>query len=113
MTRRAARYLPRSPGYVTLVPKQTCRRSQPEGSGRLFLAPGVTVPPRPTLEPGDLVTPSQAGKLLGIPAGRVRIWIHRYGIKSLGMVGRWPVYDYNELAAIDAQMRRQQARAAA
>lgn len=70
------------------------------------------MPPRPTLEADDLVTPAQAGRLLGVPAGTVRIWIHRSEeilgrkVEPLGRLGRWPAYDYNDLAALDAVMRR-------
>ena len=67
---------------------------------------GVPVPPRLTLEPDDLVTPVQAGRILGVPASTVRTWIDRYGIEPLGTLGRWPAYDYNEIAAVDAALRR-------
>jgi len=70
----------------------------------------VTLPPRATLEADDLVTPAQAGRILGVPASTVRTWIDRYDIDSLGFIGRWPVYDYNEIAAVKARM--DQARAA-
>lgn len=66
----------------------------------------VTLPPRPTLEADDLVTPAEASRLLGVPAGTVRQWILRYGIEQLGALGRWPVYDYNTIAAVDARLRR-------
>jgi hypothetical protein len=58
--------------------------------------------PRPGIEPGDIVTPTQAARLLGIPAETVRTWIHRYGIRPLGKIGRWNVYDFREIAAIEA-----------
>ena len=64
------------------------------------------MPLRLTLEPDDLVTPSQAGRLLGVDPNLVRVWIHRHGIEPLGTVGRWQVYDYNEIAAVDAALRR-------
>ena len=73
---------------------------------------GVDVPPRLTLEPDDLVTPAQAGRILGVPASTVRTWIERSEsiigrkIEPLGTLGRWPAYDYNEIAAVDAAMRR-------
>jgi hypothetical protein len=35
----------------------------------------------------------------------VRTWIQRYGVAPLGSLGRWPAYDYRELAAIDARLR--------
>lgn len=62
--------------------------------------------PRPTLEADDLVTPTQAGRLLGIPGGTVRQWILRYHLEPLGTLGRWPAYDYNDIAAVDARLRR-------
>ena len=66
------------------------------------------MPPRPTLEPDDLVTPAQP-PLLGVTSNLVRVWIHRHiGIEPLGTVGRWQCYDYNEIAAVDAAMRRKQ-----
>ena len=64
------------------------------------------MPPRPTLEADDLVTPAQAAELLGVKPGTVRQWILRNGIEPLGTPGRWPVYDYNEIAAVDAALRR-------
>jgi Homeodomain-like domain len=69
----------------------------------------VTLPPRATLHPDDLVTPAQAGRILGVPASTVRTWIDRYGLENLGHIGRWPVYDYNEIAVIAARMRRSRA----
>lgn len=72
------------------------------------------MPPRPTLEPDDLVTPGRASEMLGIPVNRLRVWIHRSEdilgrkIGPLGQLGRWPVYDFNDLAALDAEMRRRQ-----
>ena len=75
------------------------------GSG--FLVPGVIMPPRPTLEPDDIMTPAQIGRVLDIPASTVSTWIGRYGIKPLGQIGRWLVYDFNELAAIEASRRRE------
>ena len=74
----------------------------------------MTLAPRPTLEADDLVTPAQAAALLGVDPNCVRVWIHRNGIEPLGTLGRWPVYDYNEIAAVDAALRRKrEARAAA
>jgi DNA-binding transcriptional MerR regulator len=60
------------------------------------------MPPRPGIEPEDIVTPSQAARLLGVPASTVRTWIERYGVESLGKIGRWNVYDFREIAAIEA-----------
>lgn len=81
------------------------------GAAAVFAFLGVTMPPapRPGLEADDLVTPSQAAALLRVPANRVRVWIHRYGVKPLGQLGRWPAYDYREIAAIDAALRRKTA----
>ena len=64
------------------------------------------MPPRRDMEPDDLVTPARAAGLLGVPAGTVRQWILRNGIEPLGVIGRWPAYDYNEIAAVDARLRR-------
>ena len=64
------------------------------------------MPPRPTLEPDDLVTPARAAQLLGVKPGTVRQWILRHGIEPLGALGRWQVYDFNEIAAVDAALRR-------
>jgi hypothetical protein len=42
----------------------------------------------------------------------VRTWIERSPgitgrkIEPLGTLGRWPAYDYNEIAAVDAALRR-------
>jgi hypothetical protein len=72
------------------------------------------MPPRLTLEPDDLMTPVQISRTLDVPASTVRTWIDRYGIEPLGTLGRWPAYDYDEIAAIDAALRRKrEARAAA
>ena len=75
-------------------------------AGTFSCLPGVTMATRPTLEPDDLVTPSRAAELLGVPSGTVRQWILRYGLQPLGSLGRWPAYDYNDIAAVDARMRR-------
>lgn len=64
------------------------------------------MPPRPTLEPGDIMTPAQIGRTLGVPASTVSTWIGRYGIEPLGTLGRWPAYDFNDIAAVDAALRR-------
>jgi hypothetical protein len=53
------------------------------------------------------VTPIQAARLLDVPPGTVYSWIHRNRIEQLGTLGRWPVYDFNAIAAVDARMRRQ------
>jgi hypothetical protein len=70
---------------------------------------GWSMAPRPGIEPEDVVTPTQAGLLLGVRSGTVRVWIHRYGLESLGKIGRWPVYDFREIAAIEAALRRSEA----
>ena len=75
-------------------------------AGGFFVSAGVTVPLRPDMEPDDLVTPAQAARLLGVPLGTVRSWISRNGIRPLGAIGRWPAYDYNDVAAVDAALRR-------
>ena len=89
-------------------------RTSSVAAGGFFAFRGVTLPPRLTLQPDDLMTPVQIGRALGVPASTVRTWIDRYGIESLGTLGRWPAYDYNEIAAVDAALRRKrEARAAA
>lgn len=74
---------------------------------RAFSCPaGVIVPPKPGIEPDDLVTPKRAALLLGVPPGTVWSWISRYGIEPVGKAGRWNVYDYREIAAIEARSRQ-------
>lgn len=76
------------------------------------------MPPRPTLEADDLVTPSRFARMAGVAPGTVRVWIHRSRdiigrkVEPLGCLGRWPAYDWNDLAALDAEMRRRQQTAA-
>jgi len=83
-----------------------------KAAGGFFALAEVIVPPRLTLEPDDLVTPTQAGRALGVPASTVRTWIERSEaiigrkIEPLGTLGRWPAYDYNAIAAVDAALRR-------
>lgn len=84
-------------------------------AGRLFSYAGaVIMPPRRTLEADDLVTPARFGTAVGIPASTVRTWIQRSSgilgrkVEPLGTLGRWPAYDWNDLAALDAEMRRRQ-----
>jgi hypothetical protein len=67
------------------------------------------MPPRATLHPDDLVTPTRAARILGVPPSTVRTWIDRNGIEPLGQLGRWPAYDYNEIAKVAARMRRTRA----
>ena len=57
------------------------------------------------MRPEDVVTPSAAAKVFGVPACTVRKWIQRKGVKPLGKIGRYNVYDYAELAAIERDMR--------
>jgi hypothetical protein len=100
------------------VPKDTYIRSRPARRGRLFHFGGVTMHPRATLEPDDLVTPTSFGKQTRIPAATVRSWIHRSEdilgrkVEPLGSLGRWPAYDWNDLAALEAEMRRRHEQAA-
>lgn len=77
------------------------------------------MPPRLTLEADDLVTPTAFARAIGAAPGTVRVWIHRSAeilgrkVEPLGTLGRWPAYDWNDLAALDAEMRRRQHQAAA
>lgn len=76
------------------------------------MSAGVIVPPRPDLEPDDLVTPAQAARKFGVPLATMRSWIRRSEqiigrkVEPLGHLGRWPAYDYDDLAELDAQLRR-------
>src|SRR6185437_784273 len=99
----------------TLRPGRAVAAPGPEGlRGRLSLCPGVIMPPRATLEPYDLVTPARGAQLLGVDPSTMRTWIQRAEqivgrkVEPLGSLGRWPVYDFNDLAALDAEMRRRQ-----
>jgi hypothetical protein len=64
------------------------------------------MPPRRSLHPDDLVTPGKAAQILGVPGGTLRSWIHRNQVEPLGKIGRWHVYDFNELAVIAATARQ-------
>lgn len=59
----------------------------------------------PDIQPRDVVTPSQAARIFGIPASTMRSWIRRKKIKTLGQIGRYNTYDYRELADLEASMR--------
>jgi hypothetical protein len=67
--------------------------------------------PRPTLDPSDLVTPTKFARQTGLSASTVRTWIQRSGqmigrkVEPLGLLGRWPAYDWNDLAALEAAAR--------
>jgi hypothetical protein len=96
----------------TLTPAVHHARTQAAASrAGIFASAGVIMPPRATLEPGDLVTPTAFATLTGVPASTVRTWIQRSTeilgrkVEPLGTLGRWPAYDYNDLAALEAAMR--------
>ena len=81
---------------------------------------GDQLPPRATLEPADLVTPTEFAAKAGLSASTVRTWIERAEkiigrkVEPLGNLGRWPAFDWNDLAALERTMRqRRQARATA
>lgn len=57
------------------------------------------------MRPEDIVTPTQAARLFGVPAPTVRSWIHRAGLKPLGKIGPYNVYDPQALAALERDMR--------
>lgn len=63
------------------------------------------MPPRPGIEPDDVVTPGEAGRRLGVSPRDVSVWIYRYGVEPLGTIGRWKVYDFRDIAAIEAGLR--------
>jgi hypothetical protein len=79
----------------------------------------VIMPPRPTLQADDLVTPTQFARPLRLNPATVRSWIHRSEkmigrkVEPLGQLGRWPAYDYNDLAELDAASRAAAAAAGA
>jgi hypothetical protein len=80
------------------------------------------MPPRPGMDASDLVTPGQfAGMVPGISAQQVYDWVRRAPriigreVRPLGRLGTYPRYDFNDLAALEREMRRrrQQREAAA
>jgi hypothetical protein len=73
----------------------------PKARRGLFACSGVNVDP----EPHDVVTPTQAAEIFGVPASTVRSWIRRRSVQPLGRIGRYNRYDYRELAAIERDMR--------
>jgi hypothetical protein len=72
------------------------------------------MPPRPTLEPADLVTPARFAAQAGLSAPTVRVWIHRSEriigrkVEPLGHLGPYEAYDWNDLAGLEREMRRRQ-----
>jgi hypothetical protein len=77
------------------------------------------MPPRRNLDAADLVTPTQFGRQAGIDPNNVRVWIHRSArmigrkVEPLGLLGRWPAYDWNDLAALERASHQKQQKAAA
>lgn len=61
---------------------------------------------RPDIVSDQVVTPAEAAARLGKPASTVRVWIMRYQIEPVGVIKGRNVYDYRELAQIEAKMRR-------
>lgn len=57
------------------------------------------------MRPQDIVTPTQAAHLFGVPPSTVRSWIHRRRIQPLGRIGRYNVYDLQTLAEVERDMR--------
>lgn len=87
--------------YATIEPSEhVCPRRALAHRGH-FACPGVNVDP----QPHDVVTPGEAAAIFGVPAGTVRSWISRRGLKPLGRIGRYNRYDYRELAEIERDMR--------
>jgi hypothetical protein len=70
------------------------------------------MPPRPGIDPSDVMTPKQIAAALDVPESTIRVWIHRYKVQRLGQIGRWNVYDFRDLAAIEARLHAQRAAAA-
>lgn len=57
------------------------------------------------MHPHDVVTPTEAAAILGVPPGTLRSWIHRRGIQPLGKIGRYNRYNYQDLAELEHDMR--------
>ena len=57
------------------------------------------------MRPQDIVLPSQAADIFGVPAATVRKWIQRKGIQPLGKLGRYNAYDLQALAEVERDMR--------
>ncbi|MCW2768187.1 MAG: hypothetical protein JWO11_4146 [Nocardioides sp.] len=62
-------------------------------------------PPGVIMQARDVVTPSEAAAVFGIPAATVRSWIRRKNIRPLGKIGPYNRYDYQELAELERDMR--------
>ncbi|MFI6485187.1 hypothetical protein ACIBH1_45265 [Nonomuraea sp. NPDC050663] len=58
---------------------------------------GEAIPPHPTP-----VTAAQAAERLERTPATIRQWAIRYGARQLGRAGRETVYDYADLASIEA-----------
>jgi hypothetical protein len=88
-------------------------------AGILLFARGVTMPPRPTLDATDLVTPTVFARRTSLCASTVRTWIQRSEqmigrkVEPLGFLGRWPAFDWNDLAALERASHQRQQKAAA
>lgn len=61
---------------------------------------------RPDIASDQVVTPAEAAARLGKPASTVRVWILRHKVQPIGVIKGRNVYDYHELAQIEAKMRR-------
>jgi hypothetical protein len=65
------------------------------------------------------VTPSGFARATGTDPNNVRVWIHRSAriigrkVEPLGLLGRWPAYDWNDLAALERASHQRQQKAAA
>ena len=70
------------------------------------------MPPRATLEAGDLVKPSVFARAAGIDPVLMRKWIQRSEsilgrkVEPLGTLGPYETYDWNDLAALEREMHR-------
>jgi hypothetical protein len=108
-------------GHETLLPAgRPCPQHILARQDRFPLAEVVALPPpREGLDPDDIVTPDEGAALLGIPASTLRTWIQRSPgilgrqVQPLATIGRIRAYDWLDLAALDAEMRRRHRAAAA
>lgn len=70
------------------------------------------MPPRPGIDPSDVMTIPAIAADLGVPESTVRTWISRYKVPVLGVIDGQKRFDFRDLAAIEARMARRHRTAA-